>query len=461
MGDFTMPSLGADMEAGVVTEWLVKPGDEVHRGDIVAVIETEKSTIEIEVFENGVIDDIVVPVGEEVPVGTVLAHVRAGPPAGAPAPPAAAPPVATPAALVPEAEHAEVGLKEAPVLSPVIRHLAQELEVDLAHLPGTGVDGRITRADVERAAHPHGPAPAPPKTVPRRPSPPAAREPGRIRSSPYARRLARDLGVPLNSLAGSGPGGSVVARDVRAAAAPAPATSPRPAVTPRVASGSAERKDAMRRAIGALMARSKREIPHYYLSTTIDVSAAADWLERTNLERPVTARLVLPVLLIKATALAVRKVPETNGFFLDDAFAPSAAVHVGVAISVRSGGVIAPAIHDTDRLEVGELMARLSDLVGRARGGRLRASEMSDPTITVTNLGDLGVEAVFGVIYPPQVALVGFGRVTDRAVAKDGLLGVRPCVTATLSADHRASDGHRGGRFLAEIDRLLQEPETL
>jgi pyruvate dehydrogenase E2 component (dihydrolipoamide acetyltransferase) len=460
MGDFTMPSLGADMDVGTVTEWLVKPGDEVHRGDIVAVIETEKSTIEIEIFENGVIEDLVVPVGEEVPVGTVLAHVRTGPRPAAPKP--AAPPIAAPAVVLPVAGPTELGPEEPPVLSPVVRHLAEELEVDLAHLSGTGVGGRITRADVELAAPPHGPA-APTPTVPGWPSRHAPREPHgvRTRSSPYARRLAGDLGVPLDSLAGSGPNGAVIARDVRAAPKEAAPTRQRARRTPTTGGSVTERRDAMRHAIGALMARSKREIPHYYLSTTIDVSAATGWLERVNLERPVKSRLVLPALLIKATALAVRKVPEMNGFFLDDAFAPSAAVHVGVAISVRSGGVIAPALHDTDQLELDELMARLSDLVGRARSGRLRASEMSDPTITVTNLGDLGVETVFGVIYPPQVALVGFGRVTDRAVAKDGLLGVRPCVTATLSADHRASDGHRGGRFLAEIDRLLQEAETL
>ena len=209
------------------------------------------------------------------------------------------------------------------------------------------------------------------------------------------------------------------------------------------------------------MARSKREIPHYYLSTTIDLSAATRWLEQANLGRPVPSRLILPALLIKAVARAVATAPEMNGFVVDDCFTASAAVHVGVAVSLRQGGVIAPAIHNADTLGLDELMSGLRDLVGRARSGSLRSSEMSDPTITVSNLGDLGVEAVFGVIYPPQVALVGFGRVAERPWAEAGMLGVRPCLTATLSADHRASDGHRGGRFLAEIDRLLQEPDNL
>ena len=150
-----------------------------------------------------------------------------------------------------------------------------------------------------------------------------------------------------------------------------------------------------------------------------------------------------------------------NGFYTESGFQPSEAVHVGVAIFLRWGGLVAPAIHHADQLGLDELMAKLRDLIDRARGGKLRSSEIADPTITVTNLGEQGVPTVYGVIYPPQVALVGFGKIVERPWAVDGLLGVRPIVTATLAADHRASDGHRGGRFLAAIDRLLQEPEKL
>jgi pyruvate dehydrogenase E2 component (dihydrolipoamide acetyltransferase) len=209
------------------------------------------------------------------------------------------------------------------------------------------------------------------------------------------------------------------------------------------------------------MARSKREIPHYYLSTTIDLHAALDWMQATNAGRPVTDRLVPSALLLKATALAARDVPDMNGFFENGVFAPSDAVHLGVAVALRKGGLVAPALHDADRLPLDELMAALRDLVARARGGRLQRAEMTDSTITVTNLGDLGVESVFGVVFPPQVALVGFGRVMERPWAENGLLGVRPTVTATLSADHRVSDGLRGGRFLDRITELLQRPEEL
>ena len=209
------------------------------------------------------------------------------------------------------------------------------------------------------------------------------------------------------------------------------------------------------------MARSKREVPHYYLATEVELGVATRWLAQANLERPVERRLLLPVLLLKAVALATHRVPEMNGFFADGAFAASEAVHLGVAVSLRGGGVVAPAVHHADRLSLDELMAALRDVVGRARAGVLRSSEMSDPTLTVSNLGDQGADVVYGVIYPPQVALVGFGRVTDRPRARDGLLGVQPAVTVTLAADHRASDGHRGGLFLAAIDHLLQEPESL
>ncbi|MBO1418965.1 2-oxo acid dehydrogenase subunit E2 [Streptomyces sp. FH025] len=217
----------------------------------------------------------------------------------------------------------------------------------------------------------------------------------------------------------------------------------------------------MRLAVGDLMARSKREIPHYYLSTTVDLSAAVGWLRERNRQLPVSERLVPAALLLKAAALAAREVPQLNGFWTEGGFVPAPTVHLGVAVALRGGGLIAPALHDAADLTPAELMGRLRDLVSRARGGRLRGSETSDPTITVTSLGDQGVEAVFGVIYPPQVALVGLGRVVERPRAVGGMVGVGPVVTATLSADHRASDGATGARYLTALDRLLQKPEEL
>jgi pyruvate dehydrogenase E2 component (dihydrolipoamide acetyltransferase) len=377
--------LGADMDFGTITDWRVKPGDTVKKGDIVAVVETQKATMEVEIFQSGTVDQILVPPGARVPVGTVLALLRNG---QAPAAPPAAPTPQAPAAI--------------PAPPPV---------------PAAA-----------------GPLPAGPSA--------------RSRVSPLARRIAVELGVDLAAVTGSGPGGAISEADIRrtAAAGPAPTTT---------------KQDAMRAAIGALMARSKREIPHYYMATDIDMSRALAWVADQNLMRPVADRYIPAALLLKAAALAVAVVPEMNGLYVDGAFHASPDVHVGVAISLRGTGLIAPALHDVEKKSLEEVMKGMLDLVQRTRSGMLRTSEMSDPTITVTNLGERGVETVFGVIYAPQVALVGFGKITERPWAADGMVGARPVLKATLAADHRVSDGHRGGLYLAAIDRLLQEPEKL
>ncbi len=459
-----MPSLGADMDEGTLLEWLVKPGDEIRKGNIVAVVDTAKAAVEVECFESGVFGSVLVEPGTTVPVGTPLAVITpAGPAMAAEAAPAVVPEavpaaVAAVAALAPTAVAPEA--VPAPALPkvlapPPVRHLARQLGVDLSQLHGTGRGGTVTHADVEAAA-----------AAQRRP-----------RVSPFARRLASELGVDLSTVRGTGTGGAIRANDVRRAlpeakAAPAgaaPQATERPATPPSAArpaaaaeaEQAAERQAAMRRAIANLMARSKREIPHYYLSTTIDLEPMTQWLRSRNRELPVPARIVPAALLLKAAALAAREVPQLNGFWLDDHFVPAEHVHLGVAISLRDAGMVAPAIHDADTLTVADLMARLRDLAARARTGRLRGSEMTDPTITVTNLGDRGVESVFGVIYPPQVALAGFGKVTSAPWAVGGLLGVRTQVTATLAADHRASDGYTGARYLEAITRLLQKPEEL
>jgi pyruvate dehydrogenase E2 component (dihydrolipoamide acetyltransferase) len=217
----------------------------------------------------------------------------------------------------------------------------------------------------------------------------------------------------------------------------------------------------MRAAIAAAMARSKREIPHFYLSTTIDMTAAERWLEAENARRPITERLLPVVLLVKAVALALRDVPELNGFHVNGTFQPGGGIHVGCAVSLRGGGLVAPAVHDVDQKPLLALMADLSDLVSRARRGSLRSSELSDSTITVTSLGETGVESTFGIIFPPQVALVGFGKVVRRPWVSGESIVPRSVMTATLSADHRVVDGHRGGVFLAAVDRRLQAPEAL
>lgn len=454
------------MEHGKIVEWLVKPGDYVRRGDLVAVVDTDKTVMDVESFQEGVVAELLVDLGETVPIGTPLARITptpaevgapvlpgaTAPPAAATAPAAAAsPPVAAAPPVRAAAVQASPG--EPPPIAPPVRHLAHRLGLDTAKIHGTGKDGAVTRADVEHA-------------VAARPSA------GRVRSSPRARRLATELGVELSGVSGTGPEGAVTVADVQHAAgsrteAAAPAASAPPqqrapeAPLPGKGPDARERVASLRRAVGALMSRSKKTIPHYYLSTTLDLRAAVEWMQSVNAQRPVASRLVPSALLLKAAALAAKDVPEVNGFYDDGGFRPSASVHLGVAVALRQGGIVAPAIHDADTLAVDVLMEHLRDLVSRARAGRLQRVEMADPTLTVTNLGDLGVESVFGVIYPPQVAMLGFGRVMEQPWAQNGLLGVRPAVTATLSADHRVSDGLRGGRYLTRIDELLQKPEEL
>jgi pyruvate dehydrogenase E2 component (dihydrolipoamide acetyltransferase) len=407
MGEFRMPSLGTDMEAGTLIEWRVAPGTRVKRGDIVALVETQKGIVEVEIWTSGVIDRIEVQPHTKVPVGTVLAILREEAEAtrpGAPAPVAA---VAPPAPC-------------APVTAPP---MANGLIVPVA----------------SATAEPTLPA-----------------EPGRtVRASPAARQLARERGLDLATIRGTGPHGAVTRDDVAHTLVAKPSVlqpTPPTAMTPAAA---------MRKAIASAMARSKREIPHYYLGAELNVARAIRWLEAENERRPVTARILFGALLLKATALALRDFSELNGFYVEDAFRPSQAIHVGVAIALRQGGLVAPALHDTDAKPLGEIMTKLKDLSARVRAGSLKSSEMSDPTITVTSLGDQGTDVVFGVIYPPQVALVGFGTVRERPWAEGGMLGVRPVVTASLAGDHRVSDGHRGARFLAAIGRLLNEPEEL
>lgn len=319
----------------------------------------------------------------------------------------------------------------------------------------TGTVLAIINDGTGAASGPVAAAPSPPAPPALVVAPPAPVTPGRLRISPLARKLAAQLGVDPAAVRGTGPGGAIRQEDVeRAAAARAAPT----AETPRAG---LDRQARLRQAIGAAMTRSKREVPHYYLATTIDMHRAMAWLSEENLRRPVPERLLYGVLLIKAVALALRQVPELNSVWRGAEAVRSDAIHVGIAISLRGGGLMAPALHDTDRQSLGDLMRSFRDLVQRARNGGLRSSELSDPTITVTSLGDQGVETVFGVIFPPQVAIVGFGKLVERPWVSEGQIVTHPIITATLSADHRVSDGHRGGLFLGALDRLLQEPSRL
>lgn len=400
-----MPSFGADMESGLLLEWLVKQGDRVSKGDIVAVIETQKGAIDMEVFRSGTVHALLVEPGTRVKVGSPIAEIDDG----------SSPTVSTP---VPQQASAEM-----PVSAPTLRQAS-----------------------------------------------------GRINASPLARRLAENAGIALQSLKGSGPDCAIIAADVNAAIAAdlRPNVVTRPAIgvadtdfKGAVATGSAEatsqppETSAMRQAIAAAMTRSNREIPHYYLATTVDLQAASQWLAEFNADKDPEQQLLITALLHKAVALALRGSPELNGFFTDGRFVQAADIHMATAISLRGGGLITPAIRYADQLTLPDLMDKMRDLTLRVRRGGLRSSEMSDAGITVTGMGDRGVETVYGVIYPPQVAIVGLGKPALRPWIVDKAVQPRLLVNISLAADHRVSDGRQGAKFLRKVNKLLQQPERL
>lgn len=462
MGEFRMPSLGADMEEGTLVEWAVDVGDQVSRGDIIATVETDKSTIEVEVFESGTVAELLVEPGTRVAVGTPMARIgdsSAGPvgpsstqPSGES--PSEAPPVDTgpPEALtvVREAQPAAVvgdgpSRRHASVLrSPLVRQLAERLEVDTSRIRGTGPGGSVTRKDVELASRR--------TATPATPATPATTERSK-RVTPRARRRAAEIGVDLSAVVGTGIAGAVREQDVDAAATPRDDTGP--------AAGGGSSADRMRSAIARTMERSNREIPHYHLSLTVDLAPLDDWLANRNAGRTPHERALPAAAILRATAMAAASVSELNGEWRDGSAITSRQVHLGVLVSLRSGGLVAPVLHDAQDRSVDELMAALLDVVERARRGALRSSELAGATITVTNLGDRGVDEVLGVIHPPQLAIVGVGKIASRPMVVDGEVRARKSAVITLGADHRATDGRTGSRFLRRVDTLLRDPALL
>jgi len=395
--EFKLPALGADMDDGTILEWHVAPGARVKRGDVVAVVETDKGAIDVEIFMDGVVREIVVAPGTRIPVGTVIAMIDAE------------------------------GAAAAPTLSPTP-----------TPSPAPAGEGGG-----------EGSSSAPPSAE-------------RQKVSPAARRRARELHVDVEALTGTGPGGAITVEDVeRAKPAPEPSPKPSPQPSPAKAGEGAEGKGGMREAIAAAMSRSKREIPHYYLSTTVDVTPATEWLAAHNATAPVAERLLFAALIVKSVALACRELEGFSGFYRDGRYEQSPSVHVGVAVALRGGGLVAPAIMDTADKLLAVLMDDFRALVTRARAGRLRASELAAPTIILTSLGEASVDAVFPIIQPPQVAIVGAGAVVERPWVVDGKIVPRQVLTLSLGADHRVTDGRLGAQFLARIAARLQSPASL
>lgn len=396
MSEFKMPSLGADMESAVLMEWLVKEGDPVTKGQVIAEVETSKGVIEIEVFEDGVVEKLLVEEETECAVGTPLALIRTDAETAQESPVQTAPP----AEEVPQ----EVPIQPEP---PVETETTQAAEPALTQAPESSSEERV-------------------------------------KASPAARKRAKELGVDLTALPHEGSAVQLSAFEEAKVSVPKTAA-----------------PDGMRLAIAKAMSLSNAEIPHYYLSTSINMTPALEWLSTLNKQRSIQERILPAALLIRAVVKALEAVPQLNGFWKENTLEISKAVNPGIAIALRKGGLITPALLDTQTMDLDATMQALSDLITRSRSGKLRGSEMTQQTVTITNLGDLGVESVFGVIYPPQVALVGLGRISERPWAEGDTLSVRKVMQATLAGDHRATDGRIGALFLDKLNELLQHPQEL
>jgi len=389
MSTFVMPSLGADMESAVLMEWKVKEGDSVSKGDIIAEVETSKGVIEIEVFEDGVIEKLLVKEETECAVGAPLAVILN--------------------------KGQKVGEEESK-------------ESKAAETPKNDFESKEREQKEKELEEKEAPKEASQQ---------------RMKISPAARKKAKELGVQLSEVQGSKK--EIHLKDIKSESAPKKSGQP----------------SSMRQAIAKAMSLSNAQIPHYYLSTSINMSPALKWLEEINRKRSIQERILPAALLIQAVVHALKEVPELNGFWRNDTLELSKEINPGIAIALRKEGLITPAILNAHECNLDGMMKSLSNLIERTRSGKLRNSEITEQTITITNLGDLGVESVYGVIYPPQVALVGFGRIMDTPWAEGDTLSVRKVLQATLAGDHRATDGRIGGKFLDKLNQILQTPQEL
>ena len=390
MIEFLMPSLGADMEAGTLVEWRKNPGDTVKRGDIIAEVETQKGLIEIEVFDEGVIGELLIKEGAKIPVGTVMALIN---PSGAKLERKEITTQKTAIAIQPTEEKTIEKVKEEKSeartikASPLAKRMAAENNIDLSQIQGTGEEGAITKEDVENAI---------------------------AQKEIIAKSEEKNI--------------------------------------PQV--------QAIRSAVAAAMSKSNREIPHYYLEKRIDMTKALAWLGETNHKLPIQKRLLPAALLIKSVAQSLVDFPNLNASW-DNGLQLKKEINIGFVVSLRGGGIIIPTIHNANLKNTSEIMEALNDIIPRARAMKLRSSDLSDSTITITSLGEGGADVVFGVIYPPQVAIIGFGGSSQQAVVENGMLGIRHVFTVTLAGDHRATDGLTGSDFLVTLNKHLQNPESL
>ena len=439
-----MPALSPTMTEGNVASWLKNEGDSVQAGDILCEIETDKATMEVEATDEGTLGRIVVPAGTEaVAVNAVIGLIlEEGEDASAlDGGEAAAPPVAPPAAPAEPAAEAAAAASSAP----------------------------------QAAAEAAPPAPAAASPGGNGAMPPApAREPGaRIFASPLARRMAKQAGLALEAIAGTGPNGRIVKVDVEAAiaaaaaspaaAAPTPAAAPAPA--PVAPAARAAYQDApastMRKVIAQRLQEAKREVPHFYLTVDCAVDAVLETRAQLN-ERSDAYKLSVNDFVIRAAALALRKVPAANASWVDGALRQYASADVSVAVAIEDG-LVTPIVRNADAKGLAEISAEVKELAGRARAKPmgLAPEEYQGGTFSVSNLGMYGIKEFAAIINPPQSMILAVGTAEQRPVVKDGALAVATMMSCTLSVDHRVVDGALGARFLQAFKGLIEDPLTM
>ena len=407
-----MPKLSDAMQEGRILQWLKREGDRVEGGDPIASIETDKAEIEMEAFGSGVLRKIVVPAGQSAPVGSLIG---------------------------------------------VIADPEEDISAIVAGGPAPA-----------RAA---APAPAPPASSPAAapPSPPASDE-GWLRASPVARRLAREAGIDLSAIRGSGPQGRILERDVEAfvaarPAAPLAVAAAKPPAAPQVVAAGKddfEERDlsAMRRAIAARMVQSKAPVPHFYLTTEVDMGQAAEFREAVNAFEGGGKKISFTDLIVKGCALALGRHPLVNAAYVDGKIRLYRRVDVGIAVALEDG-LITPVVRRCDQKTLRQIGQEAAELAERARGRKLTPQEYTGATFTVSNLGMFDIVEFSGIINPPEAAILAVGAILQKPVVMEGAVAVRRRMRLTLSGDHRVIDGATGARFLQDVKTMLEKPYLL
>ena len=487
-----MPKMSDTMEEGVLVAWLAEEGASVSAGDVIAQVETDKATMDLEVYDDGVLLKRVVGEGDSVPIGALIAVLGSegedpgavlgkyggdGAAGGADeaevqaAPPARDEGNAAPAGLDGIAATADAIDAPAPSAQPVTGRSA-----------GGGDGGDAAPAGTTAEGYGHRPDGGEPTAAPAASD--GGQSGGRVKASPLARRMAEEAGLDLAQVAGSGPDGRVVKRDVEAAkqggaqkpapkvapvAAPsapaaAPDRQPAPAASPVEPGGTDLRITQMRKAIARRLAQSKFTAPHFYLTVDVDMRTALSFRQEINAvtEKQGLAKVSVNDLVTKACAVALGRHPYVNASYLEDegVIRQHDAAHVAVAVAMPEG-LITPVVRDADRKGLAQIAAETRDLAGRARDGKLDPSEYAGSTFTTSNLGMFGISEFTAIINPPNACILAIGAIRDVPVVDDGAVVPGQVMTVTLSCDHRVVDGAAGAAFLGDVRAMLENPAMM